>query len=212
MTTVAPTPTDRLKNTLEEMRASLAATKGLAGALAAAILSLLDVLVALVADFRAGALPVPPGRTAPHAGGTCAEAAAREAVVACEAVAAREPAAIRSVPSGRGRHGQPSLPRAASPADRSADRGGDGAGAARALPDARGAAAVGVAAARESGPVQQRRDATATASARPWNWTRVRHPPVRLHPIVPKIPASRASVFKNRVLHGLVSRDQIVPS
>jgi hypothetical protein len=55
----AASPTTDLKDTLEEMRASVAARKGLAGAMEKAILSLLELLLALLADFRAGKLTPP---------------------------------------------------------------------------------------------------------------------------------------------------------
>jgi hypothetical protein len=60
-----PPPPDRLKDKLEEVRASVAgqeANTGLAGVLQGAILRLVSLLLALVEDFRAGRLaPVAPG-------------------------------------------------------------------------------------------------------------------------------------------------------
>ena len=55
----AASPTTDLKDTLEAMRASVAARKGLAGAIEKAILGLLELLLALLADFRAGKLTPP---------------------------------------------------------------------------------------------------------------------------------------------------------
>ena len=66
MSDPAASPTADLKDTLEEMRASVAARgarKGLRGAIQEAIFSLLEVLLGLLADFRAGRLaPVGGGR------------------------------------------------------------------------------------------------------------------------------------------------------
>jgi len=62
MTDAAADPRTDLKDTLEEMRASVAARSargGLAGAIQAAILGLFEVLMTLLQDFRAGKL-VPP--------------------------------------------------------------------------------------------------------------------------------------------------------
>ena len=77
MTTAASAPAD-LKDTLEEMRASAAARgteKGLAGVLQEALLKLLEVLMALLADFRAGRLAaVPPEVGAEDEQGEGAEA------------------------------------------------------------------------------------------------------------------------------------------
>ena len=76
MTDAAATHTD-LKDTLEEMRASVAAREtraGLAGVLQKALLAFLDVLMTLLADFRAGKL-VPPGDAAGGADGGAAHPA-----------------------------------------------------------------------------------------------------------------------------------------
>ncbi len=67
LTDPTPSKTGHLSDALAEMRASIAAEgtqKGLAGVLAAAILRLLEGLVALLTEFRAGTLPTAPERGA----------------------------------------------------------------------------------------------------------------------------------------------------
>ena len=56
MSNAAASPSTDLKDTLEEMRASVRARKGLAGAIEKAMLGLLELLLAMLADFRAGRL------------------------------------------------------------------------------------------------------------------------------------------------------------
>ena len=75
MTVTASSPTD-LGNTLEEMRASVAgegARKGLAGAVQEAILKLLEVLLTLLVEFRAGRLAplAPVAEEAPRGAERC---------------------------------------------------------------------------------------------------------------------------------------------
>jgi hypothetical protein len=60
--TASQTPADRFALTFEEMRATMAAEgprKGLAGALQAAILRLLNTILALLAELRTGTLAAP---------------------------------------------------------------------------------------------------------------------------------------------------------
>ena len=73
---IAAAAPNNLKDTLEEMRASVAARgarKGLSGAIEAAILGLLEVLLALLADFRDGRLAPPATACADAAGGAVAD-------------------------------------------------------------------------------------------------------------------------------------------
>jgi hypothetical protein len=73
-----PAPTGTLSKTLEELRASIAAEPGdgLAGLLQTALLRLLATLAALIADFRAGRLPVLVPGAPPAAGAEAAPAPA----------------------------------------------------------------------------------------------------------------------------------------
>jgi hypothetical protein len=93
-TTVSHTPADRFANSLEELRAAMAAEgtrKGLAGAIHAAILGFLNMLIALLADLRAGRLAA----LAP--GATCAASPARAASPAGAASPARAASPSSSV-------------------------------------------------------------------------------------------------------------------
>jgi hypothetical protein len=79
MSSPAAFPTTDLKDTLEELRASVAARgarRGLRGAIQEAILGFLEVLLALLADFRAGRL------TPVAADGTGEEAAVADGAAA----------------------------------------------------------------------------------------------------------------------------------
>ena len=102
MTTTDPPPAlpDSFDRKLVEARAEIASEaqrKGLAGALAAAILALLDLIAAFLADFRAGRVVAPVGRVAPVADVACAAAAGRTADGRCNAMGRRR--MPRSAPS-----------------------------------------------------------------------------------------------------------------
>jgi hypothetical protein len=118
MTDATPSPTDHLRNTLEEMRVSVTAEgtrKGLAGALQSAILRLLNALVALLAEFKAGTL-----------------GALEDGQSTGEAATAREPDATAlsaADAGGAGAHGS-GRPMAVLSADGSGDAGVDRGGSA----------------------------------------------------------------------------------
>jgi hypothetical protein len=146
MTTATPSPTDDLTSTLEGMRAAMAADgtrKGIKGALVAAILRLLEALVALLAEFRAGTLSAAAaGRAAPSPSPTWAASGTSAASATSAAGPARaagetsgagvEPAAAEVWPAAdRSGHREPPRRLSAFPAERLGDGGGDRAGCAR---------------------------------------------------------------------------------
>jgi hypothetical protein len=145
MTTATPFPAAPLTISLGEMRAAMAAEaaekKGLAGALVAVILSLLDALMALLAEFKSS-------RLAAH-GALASAAPGRSATCAAPAAAESSPARANR----RGDH-EPSLPLAASSADRPENDGanpGCATGPTHAPGDAGSAAAAEVAVALGAG-------------------------------------------------------------
>jgi hypothetical protein len=165
MTIAAPSLADRFTISLKEMREEMAAQstrKGPAGALLAAILSLLEALVVLLAEFKAGTLgghgalaAAVPSR--PAASATCAASAtSAEAAAACAPPAAYEraaPGAATLPPAGAsdaGSHqfrGQSQYLANGRSGDAGPDRGGSAAGrAAAAPPDAVSGTAAGAAA------------------------------------------------------------------
>jgi hypothetical protein len=89
MTIAAPSPTGHLSSSIGEMRAALAADaakkKGPAAAVLVALLSLLDLIVALLADFRAGRLAA--ASPAWAASAPCAASPASAAGATCAAAA-----------------------------------------------------------------------------------------------------------------------------
>ena len=163
MNTAAPAPPD-LRSMLEELRASMAsecARKGVRGKLAAAILRLLETLLTIVADFRAGRLAAPeaPAPILPRAakagekaaiGGACPTTHAPGADQVCEPACAPEASESRRAAGvSRGRR-----PAAAASAGRPAHAGA-GRGTARDPGNAAGAPRS--ASARVAEPVGSRR-------------------------------------------------------
>jgi hypothetical protein len=143
MTDTPSSPAGRLAISLEEMRAQMAAEgmrKGLAGALQAAILGLLECLLALLADFKAGrltaasrpdgfALPPSPPRPSGEEKGFRAVPRAQSGL--CNAVSARcaERAAVAAAGAGAGaeaeeRRTDPRFPGPSLSLTGSRDRGG----------------------------------------------------------------------------------------
>ena len=111
MANAAASPSTDLKDTLEEMRASVRARKGLAGAIEKAMLGLLELLLAMLADFRAG-------RLAPLA--PASESAAGEADGVLAAPSASRFAGSSVSLKGRGIEGTNGAARVAPPRDQAA--------------------------------------------------------------------------------------------
>ena len=127
MNDTPPLPTERLGNTLEELRASVAAEgpqKGLAGKIQRAILRLLEGLMALLAAMKDGALAAAVSE-APAAARALPRALGSES--AARGAARQEPAGADPGPArarrGAAHEARPAL--AASPEDRCGDGGAD---------------------------------------------------------------------------------------
>jgi hypothetical protein len=132
MSNPAPLPADGFSNALDELRAAVAAEAqrgGLVAKLAAALLSLLETLAALLADFRAGRLASVAPAPCPVSAGTAAEsgpaplrpdsevapkgtagARARQRAGASASAAIGERVAATTSPTGRVRGRNPALP------------------------------------------------------------------------------------------------------
>ena len=134
MTAAAPPPTD-LKDTLEEMRASVAARagrKGIQGTIEEIFLSILSLLLTMLADFRAGRLAPLAADAGEAAGEGCDMVSEHDGAYPSPRPTGSSPVAKPHSPhSGEGEAPPPRLVRSAAQPPASAGEGASGAGGAK---------------------------------------------------------------------------------